>query len=334
MSGFGLRGFLGGVFTVLLLVMSAGPLEAQLSGTVVVLNKRANTASFIDVATRQIVATASTGSGPHELVVSSDGQIAVGTNYGGSDASLTVFDVGSAEVVRTIQLGQYTRPHGIAFLPDDDHVAVTSESTGNVVIVRISDGEITSAIPTQAGGSHMLGVTADGGTIWTGDMSSNTVTEIDVNRGAKVRSFSAPDVPEAVNVSPDGSRVFAGSNNTGRVTAWTTADGEATTVGEGFSWPYRVFLTPGIEQIIIPDMRNQDLRFFDGTTYEELGSIDFPGEGPQGLILHPDGQHLFLSLSAADRIAVVDIAQRSVVGYLPTGSGPDGIAYSPIVVSR
>ena len=117
------------------------------------------------------------------------------------------------------------------------------------------------------------------------------------------------------------------------MTAWSTADGAPTTVADGFGWPYRVFLTPGVERIIVPDLRNEVVRFFDGTSYDELGRIDFPGEGPQGLVLHPDGRHLFLSLSAANRIAVVDIERRVVVGYLPAGSGPDGIGYSPLTVA-
>jgi DNA-binding beta-propeller fold protein YncE len=71
-------------------------------------------------------------------------------------------------------------------------------------------------------------------------------------------------------------------------------------------------------------------RFFDGDDYTELGRIPFPGEGPQGLVLHPDGRHLFLSLSAAGRIAIVDIEAREVVGYLPAGLGPDGIGYSAL----
>jgi len=105
-------------------------------------------------------------------------------------------------------------------------------------------------------------------------------------------------------------------------------------VAEEFGWPYRVFLTPGVEQIIIPDLRRETLRFFDGDTYDELGNIEFPGEGPEGLILHPDGRHLFLSLSRGNRIAIVDIDTREVLGFLPAGAGPDGIGYSAMRVAR
>ena len=75
----------------------------SLSGTVVVANKRGNDASFIDLESGKIVATAPTGNGPHELVVSPDGRLAVVTDYGGGRANtLTVLDIATASVVRTI----------------------------------------------------------------------------------------------------------------------------------------------------------------------------------------------------------------------------------------
>lgn len=319
-------------------LLSPGPVMSQapdgLTGTLLVLNKQGDDASFVDLATGQIVATVPTGVGPHELVVSGDGRIAVGTDYEGEVGSLTVFDIPGARVVRTIDLAPYTRIHGIVFLPGDSVVAVTAERDRAVLLVRIVDGEITGVIPTEADGSHMVAVTADGETFWTGDMGSNTVTELSRATGARVRSLAAPDVPEAINVTPDGSRVFAGSNGTGRVTVFNTADGSSRTVAEGFGWPYRMFLTPGVGRLIVPDLRGEELRIFDGSTYEELARLDFQGQAPQGLTLYGDGRHLFLSLSGAGRVAVVDLVEYRVVGYLPAGSGPDGVGFSRLTVFR
>lgn len=305
-----------------------------LTGTILVLNKRGNDASFVDLASGEVVATASTGVGPHELVLLSDGRTAVGTDYEGSVGSLTVFDIPSGERVRTIDLTPYRRPHGIDLLPGDSVVAVTVEQDRAVLLVRIADGEILEVVGTEAAGSHMVALPADGQTMWTGDIGSNTVSQFSVVTGARLQVFDAPEQPEAINVTEDGGRVFAGSNATGVVSVFDTRNGRRTTVAEGFGWPYRMFLTPGAGQLIVPDMRGEVLRFFDGNSYEELGRLDFPGQGPQGLTLHPDGRHLFLSLSAADRVAVVDIEERRVVGYLPAGSSPDGIGFSPVTVVR
>lgn len=312
------------------------PLAAQapdgLTGTVVVLNKRGDDASFIDLASGRIVATAPAGRGPHELVITGDGSTAVGTDYEGERGSLSVFSIPGGRRTKVIPLDPYTRPHGIDLLPGDSVAAVSVEADRAVVLVHIGRGEIVDVISTDASGSHMVAATADGWTLWTGDMGSNTVTELDRRSGTRARSLSAPAQPEAINVTPSGDRVFAGSNATGRVTVFNTADGTAETVAEGFGWPYRMFLTPDVSLLIVPDLQGEVLRFFDADSYDELGRIEFPGEGPQGLTLHEDGRHLFLSLSAADRIAVIDIATRQVVGYLPAGSSPDGIGFSPQTV--
>jgi DNA-binding beta-propeller fold protein YncE len=305
-----------------------------LAGTLVVLNKRGDDASFVDLASGDIVATAPTGVGPHELLILGDGRTAVGTDYEGEVGSLTLLDVVSGTRTRTIDLSPYRRPHGIDVLPGDSVVAVTVEQDRAVLLVRLRDGAILQAIDTRAEGSHMVAIPGDGRTLWTGDIGSNTVSQFDVETGARLQVLEAPAQPEAINVTEDGRRLFAGSNATGAVSVFDTGTGGRTTVAEGFGWPYRMFLTPDAGQLIVPDMRREVLRFFDGTSYEELGQIEFTEQGPQGLTLHPDGRHLFLSLSGADRIAVVDIVERRVVGHLPAGASPDGIGYSPRTVSR
>lgn len=327
-------GRIGTVVAVgLLMTAASGTAQMpELGGTVVVANKQAASASFIDVASGEVVATVPTGEGPHELVVSADGATAVVTDYGAPEPTLTVLDVATASVARTIDLGEWTRPHGIVWLPGDTLVAVTSETKEAVVVVDVPDGRIAYAIPTAAQGSHMVAATADGRFLYTGDMGSHTVSELDGLRRSRTRGFVAGPRPEAITVTPSGDRVFVGSNDEGTVSEIRPESGRRREIAAGFGWPYRIFLTPGVEQILVPDLEREVLRFFDGESYDELGSIAFPGEGPQGLTLHPDGRHLFLSLSRAGRIAVVDIEAREVVGYLPAGAGPDGIGYSPLTL--
>src|SRR5687768_2880708 len=91
-----------------------------LTGTLVVTNKSPSTATIIDVASGRTLATIATGNGPHEIALSSDGRFAVVTDYSGQPGrTLTVIDVLAMRVMRTIDLGNYTSPHGIAFLPGD-----------------------------------------------------------------------------------------------------------------------------------------------------------------------------------------------------------------------
>jgi len=320
------------------LVLANAPAAAQVSGltgTLVVTNKSTASATIIDVATGQAIATLPTGNGPHEIAMTRDGRIAVVTDYGTGPApghTLTVIDVPAQRVVRTVELGEYTRPHGIAWLPGDSLVAVTSEQSRNLVIVAIPSGGIRKVIPTTQAGSHMVGVTADGRRAWTGNIGSNTVSEIDLVKGETVRTIPVPNQPEAINVTPDGVEVWVGSNQMDRVSVVDPSTASVTTVAEGMGWPYRVLFTPDLKTVVLPDLEGNTVRFIDRASRRELSRIELPGAGPQGVTMTPDGRYLFESLSTQSRVVVIDMTTRQVVGHIPAGPTPDGVVYTTRVI--
>jgi DNA-binding beta-propeller fold protein YncE len=316
--------------------VAAPQLPQSLTGTLVVTNKGAASASIIDIASGAILATVPTGNGPHEVALTGDGALAIVTDYGARQGggTLTVIDVPGMRVARTINLGQYTRPHGIAVLPGDSLVAVTSESTQNVVIVNVRAGTVRSAIPTEHAGSHMVAVTADGSRFYTGDIGSNTVSELDPQTGRRTQSWDVPSQPEAINVTPDGSEVWVGSNAEGKVSVLDPRTGEIRTAAEEVGWPYRILFTPDQQTVLLPDLRREELRFIDRRSHRELGRMRFTDAGPQGITLTPDGRYAFQSLSQQQRVAVIDVANRRVLGHLPTGAGPDGVVYTSRVFAR
>jgi len=327
------------VVHLVLLVLLVPPVEAQvagLTGTIVVTNKTPSTATVIDVASGRTLATLPTGPGPHEITLSSDGRIAVVTDYSGPPGTrrtLTVLDIPALRVVRTIDLGDYRSPHGIVFLPGDSLVAVTSEASSHVVVVHVESGAIRKAVPTRHGGSHMIGVTGNGVLGYTGDMRDSTVTELDLRAGTYVRSWPVPATPEAINVTPDGAEVWVGSNATGRVSVLIPATGSVTTAAEGVSWPYRVLFTPDVRTVIIPDMRNNEVRFIERATRREISRISVPAAGPQGITITPNGRYALLSLSQQARVAIIDMTTRQIAGYLAAGNTPDGIVYTTRVLT-
>ena len=318
-----------------LVALAAFPLFASaqvagVTGTLIVTNKTPATASIIDLASGRTLATLPTGQGPHEVVVSRDGNTAVVTDYGAQTPgqSLTVIDVMGKSVRRTIPLGEYRRPHGIVFLPGDTLVAVTSETNRAVLTVDVRSGTIVRVAMTNQAGSHMVGVTADGRRGYTGDIGSNTVTELDMMSGAVLRRFDVPAQPEAINVTSDGREVWVGSNATGRVSAIDLSSGSVSAAAEGFSWPYRVLFSPDLATVMLPDYRGNALRFVDRASKRELGRLTWEGAGPQGITLGPAGRHAFLSLSNEGRVAIIDVATRAVVGHVAAGQTPDGVAYT------
>jgi DNA-binding beta-propeller fold protein YncE len=318
---------------------SIGPTVAptqELAGTIVVVNKSVATARIIDVGSGETLATLPTGDGPHEVVISSDGALAVVTDYGArtGGSTLTVIDIEGLRVERTIDLGEYTRPHGIAFMPGDELLAVTSEASDHVVLVHVGDGEIAKAIPTGHPGSHMLAMVANGERIYTSNGRDNTVSSLSVGPGTHAGSVDVPPQPEAIGVMPDGSEVWVGSNAEGTVSAIDPRSGEVEEVLTGFGWPYRILFTPDQRLVLIPDLRGNELRIVDREERRELAVLSFPGGGPQGITLTGDARYVFQSLSQQGKVVIIDLENHAVVGELEAGPTPDGVAYTDRVVER
>ena len=166
-----------------------------------------------------------------------------------------------------------------------------------------------------------------GDRIYTGDIGSNTATELDVATGARLRVFDVPAQPEAIGMPADGREVWVGSNATGVVSAIDLATGAVRAVAEGFGWPYRIVFTPDDATVLMPDARNHELRIVERATRRELARLPFPGAGPQGITVSRDGRHAFLSLSAQGRVAVIDLRSRAVIGHVASGPAPDGIVF-------
>ncbi|MGB5303602.1 MAG: hypothetical protein WBP17_10655, partial [Gemmatimonadota bacterium] len=273
----------GLVCAVLLVAGSSAALAQapEVGGTLIVVNKGAASASIVDVSTGQILKTLPTGEGPHEVVVSSDGSMAVVTDYGARSGgnTLTVIDVPGLAVARTIDLGEHRRPHGIDFMPGEQVVAVTTEQSGHVVLVNVQPGEIISALPTEGDVSHMLAIPGSADLIYTSDIRDATVTEIEVARGASIRKFKVPVTPEAVGVTPDGSEVWVGSNDLGVVSVVDTESGEVTQALEGFGWPYRIVFSEDGETALLPDLRGNELRIVDVESRSDRARVSFPDAG-------------------------------------------------------
>jgi DNA-binding beta-propeller fold protein YncE len=317
---------------------------ASPSGTVIVANMGDNTATLLDVASRRVVATLPTGNGAHEVAVSHDGRWAVVSNYGVRGApgnSLTVIDVPAAVVVRTIDLGEFRRPHGSAFLPGDSLLAVTSEMSRAIVLVNFKDGTIAGSIPTNHPASHMLAMTAEGGRIYTSNVADGTVSELDVPGRKFVREFTVAPAVEGIAVTPNGDQVWVGSNQAKTVSVLDPRAGRLAGTLSGFGMPYRLAVTPDARTVIITDPPNAVVRIVDRATRKDRATVKVPADGvtdkaefpgspsPEGIVLSRDGRTAFVALQGSSRVAMIDIASATVVAFMPTGAGPDGIAYSP-----
>lgn len=315
-------------------MLAAALAPAAPQDVLVVVNKDASTVSVISVETGATLVTLPTGTGPHEAAASGDGRLAVVTNYGAQQGgnSLTVVDLGTLTVARTVDLGEYRRPHGIVFLPDNRGVAVTSETSGMVLVVDVTTGRLLSARPTAQEGSHMVVAARDGQRAFTANIRSGSVTALDLRSG-EPRSLPVSTQTEAIGVSPEGGQVWVGSNDQGTVTVVRTAEWRVLDTLDVGGQPYRIVFSPDGSRVLVTTPASDEIRLFDAATRKELGRLKTPassgGAGqPFGVAWSPDGTLGYVTLRGAAEVAVVDIGKMAIQRHLTAGAGADGIAFA------
>ena len=325
-------------------MLGISSLGAAQGPALVVLNKAEASASIISLADGRTIATMPVGEAPHEVAISPDGNWAVAANYGGRTPgnTLTVLDLRNRRPVRTIDLGTYARPHGIAFLPDGKRVVVTSEQAKALVIVDVANGKVDRAVDTGQPG-HLMTLARDGRHAYTANIASGSVSLIDLDKGTVVKTVVTGRGPEGHDVSPNGKELWAADRTLNRITVLdaNTLDSLATIpTGE---FPNRLHFTPDGRWVLVSNIRSGYVDVIDAATRRSVDHITFAFDStkanttmlgamgrtpqPEGILIAPDGKRAWIALSAMNRIAEVDIANRRVIRYLTTGQEPDGMGY-------
>jgi len=326
----------------------AAPAPAE---TLVVANKAEATASLIDLASGEVVATLDTGEGPHEVAVSPDGTRALVTDYGRQDpgSTMTLIDLPTAKVVKTVDLGDYQRPHGVEWL-DDRRVAVTAERAKALLVVDVEKGEVTAAIDTAQEVSHMLALDPGGDRAFIANIGSGSVTAVDLGKEERIQNVATGDGAEGVAVAAGGSQVWVTNRAADTVTVLDAGTLEELKVFESEGFPIRATATPEGDRVLVTRAAAGDLVIYDAAKLEVARLVEFDLEAkeaagrlfgdrfgdssvPIGVVVDGEGRRAWVAHANADGITEIDLETGEVTRLLTAGKEPDGMAYSPVSVA-
>jgi YVTN family beta-propeller protein len=331
------------------LSLFAAALPLPLAGaTLVVGNKAEATVSLIDLGTGKVAATLPTGKGPHEVAVSSDGRLALVTNYGTGPepgGSLTLIDIPAAKVVRTIELGTHRRPHGVEWL-SAQRALVTTEESKMLLEVDVEEARVVRALPTEQEVSHMVAVAPGGKRAYVANIGSGSMTAFDLEKGARLANLPTGDGAEGIAVAPGGRELWVTNRAADTVAVVDLESLQVVAKIPAPAFPIRVKLTPDGRRALVTAARSGELVVIDTKQRQVERRVGFALEGkaeggrlmtgfgespvPIGIVVDPGGAKAYVALANADRVAVVDLQSFTVKEFLTAGREPDGMAYSPL----
>jgi YVTN family beta-propeller protein len=326
----------------------AGSVQAA---TLIVANKAEATVSLVDLASGKVAATLPVGTGPHEVAVSRDGRRALIANYGTAEtqgSTLTLIDVPAARVVKTIDLGEYRKPHGMVWI-GNSRALVTSEAGKALLEIDVEAGKVVRALTTGQDISHMVAVTPDGSLAFVANIGSGGITAFDLKEGKKLADIPTAAGSEGITITPDGKQVWVTNRAADSVTVLDAATLKTLKTFEAPAFPIRAEATPDGKRVLVSLAKSGDVAVFSTSTLtlerripleappaaDRAGRLlaDFGNSSvPIGIEIAPDGKRAYVAHANADQISIVDLTEWKKVGALTAGKEPDGMGMSVLEV--
>ncbi len=332
---------------ILLIILNVAVALSQ-TGTLIVLNKSDHTATFIDVASRKALATVPTGTAPHEVAVSPDGKTAVVANYGTREApgnTLSIIDVPGKKKLKDIDLGDYKRPHGSAWMSDHT-VIVTVEANKAVLVVDVQSGKVVDALETGQNISHMVVLTPDRSLAFVANIGSGTATVLDLKGKRRLATIETGAGAEGIDITPDGREVWVTNRAANTISVIDVATLKVTAVLESKAFPIRVKFTPDGQYALVSNAQSGDVAVFDAEAKKEIRRIKMEfspvndadkrlfgnqfgtSPVPVGILVEPSGRYAYVANTQADVVTVLDLKEWKIADRLTAGKEPDGLGYS------
>lgn len=309
--------------------------EAQ---TLIVGNKLADTAAFIDLKSGDVIYTRPTGNGPHEVAISPDGNVAAVVSYGDgkqAGSSISLFDVPTATALKVIDLSPHRRPHGILWMPDGQRLLITTEGSGSLIMVDAEGGEIISAIKTGQKVSHMVALSPDASIAYVTNIGSDSITVVDLASNRVLETVPAGKETEGVAVSPDGKELWVTNRGENTVFVYDSENFTRLAKIETGSMPIRIAFSPDGAHAVVSNARDGTIDVINSLDRAVVKTVDLKSgsEGasmPVTLLFSPDGSMLYVALTNKAQVALIDTDSWQQVGLLDAGEGSDGLGYSPL----
>lgn len=343
---------------ILALVLASTPLAAAGNESLLVLSKRDQTLSIVDPSTLKVTAKIPVGADPHEVIASSDGRYAYVSDYGGGAYNtLSVADLVDAKALPAIDLGPLRGPHGLAYVGDETWF--TAEAAKVIGRYNPQTQKVDWILGTGQNRTHMIWVSPDQKRIYTTNIGSGTVSIIQKVDASQMRppgpppgagpSNRPPGPPagrrwgppggdwnetvvevgqgsEGFDVSPDGKQLWAADSQDGTVSVIDLQSKQRIAKFDaGTQGANRLKFTPDGKLVFISSLRG-GITVLDALTHRQIKR--FETQDCEGILVQPDGSRVYVSITGANYVTVIDPHRLEITGRIDAGGQPDGLAWS------
>jgi YVTN family beta-propeller protein len=174
-----------------------------------------------------------------------------------------------------------------------------------------------------------------------------SIAMYDTPSGSEIGRFSfassfggTPNFPLSIAVPRDGSKAYVGSQRDSVVYVLNTSEPSRSSLVSSIptgSHPISLLLNKDQSRLFVANAQSDTVSVVDTHSDKIAATVllrpeiakDVTGATPNGLALSPDEKRLYVTLGDMNAVAVVDVDDSELLGYLPAGWYPTGVVVSP-----
>ena len=295
-------------------------------------NTADDTISVIDLESLTAAATITLGHEPEHMEIDPAGEVLAIGNIGDGTVSL----VSLAEDRELARIDGLHEPHNMTFDPSGGRLYVGNLGASFVSVIDVAAAEVVGEItvgPDRALAAHgetadayqgIINVTGtpDGRFGFAAYGEGDGMAVIDLVSGRTVRTLALGDTPWRAFTTVDGRHMIVPNNGDETISVVSTETlgevarlpGAADMTGVNTGWfdQFAYVISRGDDKAVIIDL----------ATMSRAGEIALPGT-PETGVTTADGTKLYIALSDADKVAVIDMREQAIVAMI------DGVGDEP-----
>lgn len=239
------------------------------------------------------------------------------------DNTISVIDIDTLEVARTIETGE--RPRGITFAHDYSVVYICASDSDSVQVMDPATGEILHDLPSGEDPEQFV-LHPDNRHLYIANEDDAITTVVDTQSHRVVAQINVGIEPEGMAVSPDG-RFAVTTSETTNMAHWIDTETQQIVANSLVdSRPrHAEFVKDGTELWVSAEIGGT-LSVFDVETRAEKAKIDFAVQNvhpdkvqPVGFEMTEGDTHAFVALGPSNHVAVVNAETYEVEDYILVG---------------
>ena len=229
----------------------------------------------------------------------------------------------------TVQVG--STPGYMEIAPSGEFAYIANRAAGVLTVFDTTRNVPTGLIPVPDGGPQFVAFSPDGArayvSIFNQDFSVNEVGVLDTSTGTFIARVPTGKRPFALDVSPDGRKVYVPNHDSGSLTVIDTATNTVTNTLTLAPNPHWVDFSPDGTRLYAANHESNVITTVDTSNDAVLGTVAV-GKSPHSIIRHTTRPLVFNANYDDSTVSVTDVDADRVVATVPTASHPQDITLS------